>query len=133
MINMKRISILFFLLFICLLIVSCSEPVDIIDATHYERVPRPVSLTAVADTTNEGSKYVVLSWAVNSTNNLRNFEVYRRLNVSNNFASRLFIEEMTFTDTLFTPTDSIAFYYVQPIGIDKFIGRNSDTLQVRLK
>ena len=128
----KLFTILITLILISIINNGCSDPVDIISPTHYARVPRPVNLTAVADTTVTGKDLVTLNWGVNSTDNIRNYEVYRAANRKQGFASLIVTAEMAFADSLFGASDTLAYYYISPNGIDRFVGQNSDTIQVTL-
>ena len=121
-------------LFLLILIGSCSSPEEIIQPTHFTRVPVPVNLSAVADTTVTGKIRVRLSWSVPSTTNLKNFEIFR---ASLTKQSRYFpliptVTTTTFVDSFavtFTDTFKV-FYYITPTGEDRFVGQNSDTLYV---
>ncbi len=117
---------------ITILLLSCTEPEEIISPTHYSRVPRPQNLSATVDTTDSGTKRVSISWTVPTTENLRNFELYRAKNINISFASRVITEELSFVDTNFVAADSVAFYFVLPNGVDRFVGQASDTLRVSL-
>lgn len=130
---MKKIKA-FLPLLLLVLLYGCDSPEPIIEPTHFSRVPRPVGLSAVADTTETGKIKVTLTWSVNSTQNLRNFEVYRTTVTQ---TSRYFPLIPTTTTTTFVDSFQVTFtdtfrvyYYVTPTGEDRFIGRNSDTLYV---
>jgi len=126
-----KVSIFIFLVFLA---ASCGSPEEIIQPTHFTRVPTPTGLSAVTDTTVTGKIKVTINWSVPSTQNLRNFEVYR---ASLTQSSRYFplipiVTTTTFVDSFsvtFTDTFKV-FYYITPTGEDRFVGKNSDTLYV---
>lgn len=130
---MKKIKA-FLPLLLILLLNGCDSPEPLVEPTHFSRVPTPVGLSAVSDTTVTGKIKVTLNWSVNSTQNLRNFEVYRTTVTK---TSRYFPLIPTTTTTTFVDSFSVTFtdtfhvyYYVTPTGEDRFIGKNSDTLYV---
>lgn len=131
---MNKLLTFFGFLLLAFLTPSCGSPEEIIEPTHFTRVPTPTGLSAVSDTTVTGKVKVTLNWSVPSTNNLRNFEVYRASLTKN---SRYFplipiVSTTTFVDSFsvsFTDTFKV-FYYITPTGEDRFVGKNSDTLYV---
>jgi hypothetical protein len=130
---MKKIKALL-LLILLLVLNGCDSPEPIVEPTHFTRVPTPVGLSAVSDTTETGKIKVTLNWSVTSTQNLRNFEVYRTTVTK---TGRYFPLIPTTATTSFVDSFSVSFtdtfnvyYYITPTGEDRFIGRNSDTLYV---
>ncbi|QOJ29006.1 MAG: hypothetical protein HRU80_08985 [Ignavibacteriales bacterium] len=126
--------IVFLPLFLVLLVSGCDAPEAVVEPTHFTRVPVPINLAAITDTTETGKIKVTLTWGVPSTQNLRNFEVYRTTLAKTN---RYFPLIPTTTTTTFVDSFSVTFtdtfkvyYYITPTGEDRFIGRNSDTLYV---
>ncbi len=131
---MTKLFTFFGLFSFILLLASCSSPEDIIEPTHFTRVPVPVNLSAVADTTVTGKVRVTLTWSTASINNLKSYEVYRAslTKTSRYFPLVPIVTTTTFVDSFavtFTDTFKV-FYYITPTGEDRFVGKNSDTLYV---
>ena len=63
------------------LIISCSDPEPLISPTHFNRVPRPVNITALSDTTVTGKFKITLNWSVNSEENLKDFSILRAFQI----------------------------------------------------
>ncbi len=118
-----------------LILSSCNEPETLPTATHYTRVPRPESLTSVVDTTVTGKYRVMVSWQVQSMDNVKDFNLLRTFDnpadfttVALNYTNTTYVDSSmkSFIDTL------LVFYYVTAKGKDNFIGQNSDTLKVTI-
>jgi hypothetical protein len=129
---MKNISLIIFLLSSVILIYSCGKADDIITPTHYSRVPKPINLTASFDTTSTGKYRVRINWEVESTDNLKDYEIYRGINNGNLFFLFGGINSTSYTDsTLSSSTDSLKLaYFVNGRGIDRFVGQSSDTIKI---
>ena len=130
---MTKYNYLLYLILFVFICSGCDAPKDLIVPTHYTRVPRPLNVTATIDTAALPRDTIVirLTWIVNDTTNLKDFEIYRGR--SNNTLSMLTVQrELTLTDKVpwVIPTDSIQFvgYAVVPIGIDRYRGQSSDSL-----
>ena len=132
---MKNIYKLFpLLIIISIFVSSCGKADDIIEPTHALRVPRASNLVTSFDTTSTGFYRVKISWIVASTNNLKDFEIYRKKNDEKFFFLSGGITSTNFVDSsLSNKTDSVKlFYYVNGRGIDRFIGQSSDTAFILL-
>ncbi|NWF87911.1 MAG: hypothetical protein HXY50_00450 [Ignavibacteriaceae bacterium] len=129
---MKNIILSISLLFSTLLILSCGEAEDIITPTHYSRVPRPTNLSISFDTTSTGKYRVQINWQVNSTENLKDFEIYRSVNNGGFFFLFGGITSTSYVDsTNSKATDSLKLaYFVNGRGIDRFVGQSSDTIRI---
>jgi len=124
----------FLVVFIIILgLPGCADKEEIIAPTHFNRVPIPVNLAFVSDTTALGTKYVLLSWSVNDATNLKSFEVLRSKNQIATFQSKEITENKSITDSSFNSNDSLVYYYVISNGKDRFISQHSDTIKVILK
>src|SRR3972149_9366019 len=105
--------------------------VDIISPTHYSRVPRAVNLSISYDTTSTGKYLVMINWAVESTNNLKDFEIYRSVNNSNFFFLFGGMTSANYVDSSLTNTSDYSLaYFVNGRGIDRFVGQSSDTIKI---
>lgn len=125
--------------FALLTLYGCGEPEQIINPTHYSRVPRPVNLQAVTDTTASGKFSVSLTWEFTSEENLKDFSLLRSARVKKSdpivFTTlALNITQRSFVDSSYNRSlDTVyAAYYIEPRGKDSFIGQNSDTLNLTL-
>ena len=129
---MKNISLVIILVMSAVLVYSCGKADDIITPTHYSRVPRPINLTASFDTTSTGKYRVRINWVVESTDNLKDYEIYRGVNNGSLFFLFGGINSTNYTDsTLSTSTDSLKLaYFVNGRGIDRFVGQSSDTIKI---
>lgn len=112
-----------------LIVISCGKAEDLVSPTHYTRVPRAVNLSISFDTTATGFYRVNLNWGVESTTNLKDFEIYRRINNEKFFFLIGGITNRNFIDSsLSNKTDSVKLaYFVNGRGIDRFVGQSSDT------
>lgn len=125
---------LFFIFFLVGLI-GCENPQDIPSPTHYERVPQAKNLTAVVgDTTATGKYSISLNWMVSSMDNIKEFEVQKK------GSPAFFVRRALTTTTAYLDTFSISFtdsmsiyYFIISTGKDRFVGLNSDTIEVKLK
>ncbi len=112
-------------------LISCGKAEDVISPTHYARVPRPVNLSISYDTTSTGYYRVMINWAVENTNNLKDFEIYRSVNSGNFF---FLIGGMTSTNyidsSLINTSNYSLAYFVNGRGIDRFVGQSSDTVKI---
>jgi hypothetical protein len=130
---MKNIFTSFLMIFtFSLYLSSCGKAEDIISPTHYSRVPRPVNVSISYDTTTTGKYRVMISWQVESTTNLKDFEIYRSINKSNFFFLIGGITTTKYIDSSNAGTvDSLNLaYFVNGRGIDRFIGQSSDTIKI---
>ena len=129
---MKNISLIIFLISSAILIYSCGKADDIITPTHYSRVPRPINLTVSFDTTSTGKYRVRINWEVESTDNLKDYEIYRGINNGSLFFLFGGINSTSYIDsTLSSSTDSLKLaYFVNGRGIDRFVGQSSDTIKI---
>lgn len=110
---------------------SCGKAEDIISPSHYSRVPRPVNLSISYDTTTTGKYRVRINWAVESTTNLKDFEIYRSINNSNYFFLNGGIVINSYVDSSLSNTsDNSLAYFVNGRGIDRFVGQSSDTIKI---
>ena len=111
---------------------SCGKAEDIITPTHYSRVPRAVNLSISYDTTSTGKYRVMINWTAETTNNLKDFEIYRSINKSNFFFLSGGITTTKYIDSSNAGTvDSLNLaYFVNGRGIDRFIGQSSDTIKI---
>jgi len=127
----KKTIIFIFMLSGSLYLISCGKAEDIISPTHYSRVPRPVNLSVNYDTTSTGMYRVNINWTVESTNNLKDFEIYRSINTGTFFFLSGGINSTNFIDSTLSNTDdySLAFF-VNGRGIDRFVGQSSDTVKI---
>lgn len=133
---MKNISLVFLVLLIgSLIIISCGEAEDIISPSHYSRVPRAVNLTASYDTSATGKYRVRINWLVESTNNLKDFEIYRSVNSGNFFFLSGGLTVTNFTDSSYSnTTDSLDLaYYINGRGLDRFVGQSSEIVRIIVK
>lgn len=119
-------------LLIMLFFTSCNKAEDIISPTHYARVPRAVNLTISYDTTNTGKYRIILNWGVESTNNLKDFEIYRSTNQTNYFFLVGGVAATNYIDSSLSVTnDTLKLgYFVNGRGIDRFVGQSSDTAKI---
>jgi hypothetical protein len=113
---------------------ACDAPREVVAPGYLTRVPRPLSLTAVQDTTENGTSRVTVTWSVTDLTNLKDFEIYR--SVAGDYfqmimAGRIFVYADTSIAWYF-PEDSLQLlkYAVIPIGIDRYRGQSSDTLMM---
>ena len=115
-----------------MLIISCNNPEEIITPTHYSRVPRAVNLSVSYDTSAVGTYRVVLNWAVESTTNLKDFEIYRNLDQAGFFFLIGGITSTSYIDSsLSNSSDSLNIsYFVNGRGLDRFVGQSSDTIKI---
>lgn len=127
------------LLFSAILLVGCGDPEPIIAPTHFTRVPRPVGLTAVSDTTVTGKNKITLNWSVPTEENLKDFSVSRAFQIDPtakitfstialNYTKKNYVDSalINFSSSL------IIYYFIQPRGNDTFVGENSDTVKITL-
>lgn len=130
----KNILILLPVLFVYLFIYGCSGPDDVISPTHYTRVPKADNLSAAVDTTDSGNHRVTLNWSVNSTTNLRDFEVNRSYEKRDESFVGLSPKTTTTTyvDTTFRAFDDTlkVYYRIVASGFDRFVGEPTDILEV---
>jgi len=136
---MKFIHIYIVSLIFAALIISCSDPEPLISPTHFNRVPRPVNITALSDTTVTGKFKITLNWSVNSEENLKDFSILRAFQIKKTNQVTFNATTLNYTKTTYADSAIINFsdtlwvyYYVQPRGKDSFIGQNSDTLKITL-
>jgi len=95
---------------------SCGKAEDIISPTHYSRVPRVVNLSISYNTTSTGKYRVMINWAVESTNNLKDFEIYRSVNNSNYFFLFGGIINLNYVDSSLANTSDYSLaYFVQAV------------------
>jgi hypothetical protein len=115
--------------------ISCGEAEDIITPSHYSRVPRAINLTASYDTSATGNYIVSINWSVESSNNLKDFEIYRSVNSSNFFFLSGGIAGSNFIDSSYSnTTDSLDLaYYVNGRGLDRFVGQSSEIVRIIVK
>ncbi len=141
--KMKKVVLI---LFVGLILISCSITEDLISPYHYSIIPGVSNFRLVSiDTSSTGKKRVNLSWELADTSNLRFFEIYRSQKNPDNYniiVSNL--REFSYSDSILpTINDSLRlFYLVYPIGTKtdvrtgvqvSFIGPPSDTLIVTVK
>jgi len=132
---MKNIFKFLFVTFIfAIILIGCDDPITLPEATHYGRVPKPVNLTATFDTSSTGKFRVYLNWSINSMDNIKDFEIYRKGLIA------VFTRAGSSTQTAFVDSFSVSFkdslvmsYYLVPNGKDKFIGEVSDTYSIVLR
>lgn len=128
---MKYTFLSIFSIFLSFLVFSCGDAEDVVSPTHYSRVPRPVNLSASFDTTSTGKYRVIINWAVESTNNLKDFEIYRSIDNSNFFFLFGGMTSTSYIDsTLANTKDYSLAYFVNGRGIDRFVGQSSDTVKI---
>lgn len=127
----NSISIIGFILFV-LGIVSCNSPEEIINPSHLSRVPRATNLSISYDTSATGKYQIAINWLTESTDNLKDFEIYRSINDANFFFLSGGISGYNFVDSSFTTAaDSIKLaYFVNGRGIDRFVGQSSDIVRI---
>ena len=133
---MKNIFLILLVLIIgSLNIISCGEAEDIISPSHYSRVPRAVNLTASYDTSATGKYRVSINWSAESSNNLKDFEIYRSVNSGNFFFLSGGITVTNFIDSSYSnTTDSLDLaYYVNGRGLDRFVGQSSEIVRIIVK
>jgi len=132
---MKKNSIIIITMLMgSLYLFSCSKAEDIISPTHYTRVPRPVNLSISYDTTSTGNYRVNINWTVESTNNLKDFEIFRSTNDAAFFFLSGGINSTNYIDTtLSNANDYTLSYFVNGRGIDRFVGQSSDTIKITVK
>lgn len=112
-------------------VTTCNSPESIPPASHFTRVPYAINLSAVSDTTATGKALISLSWGVSGTQNLRSFEVYRSVNNPTKFSGLLPTVTVTaFVDSFDRAGINKVYYYIVATGNDRFIGKNSDILEV---
>ena len=110
---------------------SCGKAEDIITPTHYSHVPRAVNLSISYDTTSTGKYRVMINWTAESTNNLKDFEIYRSVNSSNYFFLVGGITNLNYVDSILANTSDYSLaYFVNGRGIDRFVGQSSDTIKI---
>ena len=116
---------------------ACDAPKQVVSPGYLTRVPRPLDLKAVQDTTNYGTSRVTVRWSVTDSANLKDFEIYR--SVAGDYflmimAGRFFVYADT-SIAWYYPEDSLQLlkYAVIPIGIDRYRGQSSDTLMMYMK
>jgi hypothetical protein len=113
---------------------ACDAPREVVAPGYLTRVPRPLGLTAVQDTTKSGTNRVTVRWNIADSTNLKDFEIYRSI-AGDYFqmimAGRIFVYADT-SITWYFPEDSLQLlkYAVIPIGIDRYRGQSSDTLMM---
>lgn len=119
-------------LFVMFFFISCNKAEDIINPTHYARVPRAVNLSVSYDTTNTSKYKITLNWGVESTYNLKDFEIYRSTNQINYFFLVGGITATNYVDSSLSITnDTLKLgYFVNGRGIDRFVGQSSDTIKI---
>lgn len=129
---MKNIFTTFLvILTVILYLNSCGKAEDILTPSHYLRVPRAVNLTISYDTSATGKYRVILGWGVESTNNLKDFEIYRSVNNSNYFFLTGGITLTNFMDSSLSNTSDYSLgYFINGRGIDRFVGQSSDTIKI---
>lgn len=129
---MKKVSISTILIAAAAIIFSCGKAEDIITPSHYSRVPRPVNLSASFDTTSTGKYKIIINWEVQSTNNLKDFEIYRGINGGSFFFLFGGIISANYIDSSFSnSSDSLNLaYFVNGRGVDRFVGQSSDTIKI---
>lgn len=133
---MKNIFLILLVLIIgSLNIISCGEAEEIISPSHYSRVPRAVNLTASYDTSATGKYRVSINWSAESSNNLKDFEIYRSVNSGNFFFLSGGITVTNFIDSSYSnTTDSLDLaYYVNGRGLDRFVGQSSEIVRIIVK
>lgn len=133
---MKNIFLILLVLIIgSLNIISCGEAEEIISPSHYSRVPRAVNLTASYDTSATGKYRVSINWSAESSNNLKDFEIYRSVNSGNFFFLSGGITVTSFIDSSYSnTTDSLDLaYYVNGRGLDRFVGQSSEIVRIIVK
>ena len=133
---MKNIFLILLVLIIgSLNIISCGEAEEIISPSHYSRVPRAVNLTASYDTSATGKYRVSINWSAESSNNLKDFEIYRSVNSGNFFFLSGGITVTSFIDSSYSnTTDSLDLaYYVNGRGLDRFVGQSSEIIRIIVK
>lgn len=116
---------------------ACDSPRGVVAPYHLTRVPRPIGLTAVQDTTNNGKSRVTVSWSVTDSTNVKDFEIYRSI-AGDYFQMIMAGRIVTYADTSiawYFPEDSLQLlkYAVVPIGIDRYRGQSSDTIMMYMK
>lgn len=116
-------------------IISCGEAEEIISPSHYSRVPRAVNLTASYDTSATGKYRVSIYWSAESSNNLKDFEIYRSVNSGNFFFLSGGVTATSFIDSSYSNTsDSLDLaYYVNGRGLDRFVGQSSEIVRIIVK
>ena len=136
---MKFINTYIFTLMLAVLIIGCGDPEPLIAPTHFNRVPRPLNITAISDTTVTGKFKITLNWSVESEENLKDFSILRAFQIKKTTAVKFNATTLNYTQTTYVDSSIINFsdtlwvyYYVQPRGKDSFIGQNSDTLKITL-
>ncbi len=133
---MKNIFLILLVLIIgSLNIISCGEAEEIISPSHYSRVPRALNLTASYDTSATGKYRVSINWSAESSNNLKDFEIYRSVNSGNFFFLSGGITVTNFIDSSYSnTTDSLDLaYYVNGRGLDRFVGQSSEIVRIIVK
>lgn len=133
---MKNIFLILLVLIIGPLnIISCGEAEEIISPSHYSRVPRALNLTASYDTSATGKYRVSINWSAESSNNLKDFEIYRSVNSGNFFFLSGGITVTNFIDSSYSnTTDSLDLaYYVNGRGLDRFVGQSSEIVRIIVK
>lgn len=120
-----------FVLFLSLILISCSEKEDVISPTHYDKVPKPKWESISVDTTDTGKLSITLNWSVSSSEKVRDYDLYRAANNPTSFVSRNAVST-TLVDSLFDATlDSVKlYYYVAAKGYDRFVGEPSDIIEI---
>lgn len=129
---MKKFPLIFsFALFTILFFISCGEPEELVNPTHYARVPRAVNLSASYDTTATGKYRIMLSWGVTGTENLKDFEIHRSVNNANFFFLTGGIVSTNYIDSSLSNTRNYTLaYFINGRGIDRFVGQSSDTIRI---
>ncbi len=127
------------LLFSAILLVGCGDPEPLIAPTHFTRVPRPVDLAAISDTTVTGKHKITLNWSVPTEENLKDFSVSRAFQIDPSVKITFSTIALNYTKTTYVDSALINFsdslmiyYYIQPRGNDTFVGENSDTVKITL-
>lgn len=128
---------IFTILLVVLFFSACDSPRDLVAPGYLTRVPRPMGLTAVQDTMDNGKNRVTVTWSVTDSVNLKDFEIYR--SVAGDYFQMIMAGRMfKYADTSiawYFPEDSLQLlkYAVIPIGTDRYRGQSSDTLVMYMK
>lgn len=128
---MKRKYTYTFIIILSFILIACSEKEDVISPTHYDKVPKPKWESYTVDTTNTGKLKITLNWSVSSTENVRDYDLYRAVNSPVSFVSRTSVTS-TLVDSLFdVSVDSVkVFYFITAKAQDRFVGEPSDIIEI---
>ncbi|HAV22112.1 MAG TPA: hypothetical protein DCX46_01165 [Bacteroidetes bacterium] len=149
---MPRKSILFICLqaiFLYLFFVAgCSEPQDLVTATHVTRVPEVQNLQGSVGFTSSGKRLILVTWLYDPRNaNIRSWDLTRSIN-DTSVASYVPLEIIrkptagfpSYQDTSgslqnssFTADSLDVYYKIIPNGTDNFVGKPSDVLHVIIR